>query len=207
MIRVSLFAASVAVVFLIWTKFGSRGRAGPISGGGPEPFRQFTLLVRDPVRVVHVLWQTTRTLGWLDVKQSIAGIGWLDVSFPTWFYAGLIVTFVVVLTSAIRFERRDVARFVGGLLVIVATVLATGFSLYILATPYGAATMYNIQGRYLLPLVPVLIVVLGLQTARRPPLIVVSRFVDEYAMISLVGLQLLVAAEYAVMIRLRYWVK
>jgi len=46
-----------------------------------------------------------------------------------------------------------------------------------------------------------------LQTARRPPLIVVSRFVDEYAMISLVGLQLLVAAEYAVMIRLRYWVK
>ena len=56
-------------------------------------------------------------------------------------------------------------------------------------------------------MLPILIVVLGLKANRRPLVRIVSDVIDEYVTISLIVFQLLFAAECAIMIRTRYWVR
>ena len=79
--------------------------------------------------------------------------------------------------------------------------------MYILANQYSAARIYGLQEWYFPPMLPILIVVLGLKANRRPLVRIVSDVIDEYVTISLIVFQLLFAAECAIMIRTRYWVR
>jgi len=204
---VSVFVASVVIIFVGWASFGSHGQSGPPTGGPSTAYRQLVLTVTDPVKDIQVLWATFRYWGWLFTKQAVAGIAWLDISFPTWVYLSLVLFFLLALASAVRVGRSDLARVGWSLLVIVATYVATAFSLYILANQYAVGRIYGFQGRYLLPMLPILIIVLGLHPRETRLTSRVTAVVQEYAPIYLVCMQILFAVECAVMIRERYWLK
>ena len=205
--RVSVFVASFAIPFAIWATFGSRGQDGVVSPGKKVATQQLIAVLTNPLRDVIVLYHTLHYWGWLLTSQAVAGIAWLDIFFPTWFYVSLVVIFVVALFSAVRHGRQDRRRIGLSLLVVLVTALATAFSLYILANQYGSPMIFGLQGRYFLPMLPITIVVVGAHSTQRPLSRVVATIVDDYASLSLISLQILIATEVFVVIRNRYWVK
>lgn len=207
LVRVVVFAGSVSIAYALWSKFGARGEGGPMPPGSFSPARQIRLMITDPMKDVEVAGQTLRQWGWLFWKQLVAGIGWLDVSFSTWVYVSLSVALILSVLSTLYRRRGDVSRFVWSLLVLVITASAISFSLYAFYSSYAVSVIYGLQGRYYLPLIPPMIIILGLQRTRTPVFRIAANAASEYAAISLISIQLLIATEYVVTLLSRYWYK
>lgn len=205
--RILVFMGSVSITYALWALFGAKGAGGPMPPGSFSPSRQLRLILTDPLKVVEVTSQTIGKWGWLFWKQLIAGIGWLDVAFPTWFYASLSVVLILSIVSTIYRRRSDLTRAIWLLLVLAITASAISFSLYVFYSPYAASSIYGLQGRYYLPLVPPIILVLGLERTRTPLWRITTNTASEYAAITLISLQLLSATEYIFVLLSRYWYK
>ncbi len=85
-------------------------------------------------------------------REAIGVLGWLDVPLPWWAY---LLSAVTLLAAAIW--RRAVEPPVPAPLVVgslVATLFLVALSLYFIWTPVGADRLEGFQGRYLLPVLP-----------------------------------------------------
>ena len=204
-IRVLTFIASAGIVYELWSRFGARGAGGPIPASTFAPARQLRLMVTDPLKDTEVLATTLWRSGWIFWEQLVAGIGWLDVFFPRWVYTSLTVLVVASIFSIVPRSTLGTWRLVWSLAVLILTALGTSFSLYVFYSSYGATTINGLQGRYYLPLIPMLIVVLGIQTTHSPLSRRFANVVGEYGGTALISFQILVATEYAVTLLQRYW--
>ena len=175
--------------------------------GSFSPARQLRLILTNPLKVVEVTGSTIGKWGWLFWEQLIAGIGWLDVAFPTWVYVSLSVVLILSIVSNIFRKRSDLTRVIWLLLVLAITASAISFSLYVFYSPYAASSIYGLQGRYYLPLVAPIILVLGLEKTRTPLWRISTNAASEYAAITLISLQLLSTTEYVFVLLSRYWYK
>jgi uncharacterized membrane protein len=205
-LRVIVVTGSATAAYEVWERFltGSRGRTVPLIGVAPA--RQLKLVLTNPVKDFNVVAQTLHVDGLLYWKGFIAGIGWLDTWFPSWFYQGLSVVFVLAVVNAISLRRRQVVRTVWSLLVLALAALALMFTFYLVDTPYSNPTITGFQGRYLLPLLPSLLVVLGWQSdSMSPRFRLTSNAVQQYAAIALVGLQLWIYTDFVITVLHRYW--
>lgn len=206
-VRVIVFMASAGVPYALWSRFWARGVGGTPPLYPLAPGRQLRLVITDPLKDLVVIYQTLWQGSWLFWRQLVAGIGWLDVGFPTWAYVALTIVVAASILSVVDTTRSDVRRLLWSLLVLFATACGISFSLYVAYSPYAAGGIYGLQGRYYLPLMPMLIVILGLHPTSHPRLRAVSNTVGEYATLALISFQLLVAAEYVVVLLQRYWYK
>ncbi len=205
--KVIVFVASAGIPYALWSHFWARGVGGTPPLYPLAPSRQLRLVLSDPLKDLEVIYQTLWRDSWLFWRQLVAGIGWLDVAFPTWVYVALTIVVAASFVTVIDTKHEDLRRFLWSLLVLFATACGISFSLYVAYSPYGARGIYGLQGRYYLPLLPMLIVVLGLHPTRSARLRLAANAVGEYATVALVSLQLLVAAEYVAILLQRYWYK
>lgn len=198
------FMAGTVLAYEAWAKLGERS-SGPATINGVAAGRQLKLLLTNPTKDWSVLIQTLRANGWIYYKELIGGIGWLDGWFPSWFYKTFAVILIIALVSLVTVTRAHLGRFIWSLFVIASTIGAFMLTFYLIGTPYAQPVIYGIQGRYLLPLVPILIVVLGREVVGTPWRHRFSNVVTEYASVSLICLQVLVATEFAFVLLHRYW--
>lgn len=116
---------------------------------------QFNHLLIHPLRLPEVMVNSfVANGGWL-LATMIGYLGWTDTAMPSWYYkaasAGLILAFVAPGNEGFRpwptlFAS---ATFFG-----IAT--ATCFALYLSWTSVDQATINGLQGRYILPILPLL---------------------------------------------------
>ncbi len=198
------FGATSALVYALWAKFGAQGKGGPAIPGVISPVRQFLFVLHYPWNFMHVLFRTFRFGALPYGMQFLAGIGWLDGFFPRWFYLLLTAIFLTAVFLAYR-RREKVGRMLWLLAALFATFFAIILSFYLVYSPYTWPAIDGFQGRYLIPLIPPLLVILGLETSRAPRLPAVRDTIMSYADVALISLQLLVAAEFAVTLLNRYW--
>jgi hypothetical protein len=93
-------------------------------------------------------------------REAIGVLGRLDLPLPGWLY-GLWAAALAgaVLGDMLAEERREGPRVQETLLILaigVACLFATYLALYLTWTPVGAKRIEGVQGRYLLPLLPLL---------------------------------------------------
>jgi hypothetical protein len=167
----------VALPAVVWTAFAMWAiavpasqpsyAAGPLWPGSPgaifnsaNPAAQLRVLAANPFRVFTLPFGTIATDPWL-ARETVGLLGWLAVPMPAWLYA----TWAVAVGCAIgadglgRAEGRPAGRWAdAGLLVlaVLAGVVLIYLSQYLVWTMVGAARVEGPQGRYLLPLVPML---------------------------------------------------
>jgi uncharacterized membrane protein len=205
-LRAIVITGSAAAAYEVWAKFltGPPGKASPLIGVAPA--RQLVLVLTNPVKDFDVVTQTLRVNGLLYSKEFIAGIGWLDTWFASWFYQGVGAIFILAVVSAISLRRRQAVRTVWSLLVLALTAFALMFTFYLVDTPYSSSTITGFQGRYLLPLLPSMLVVLGWQSDPISPRTrLASNVVQGYAATALVGLQLWIYTDFVITVLHRYW--
>ena len=203
--KVAIFVAASLAVYGVWTIFGAHGSGGPSVGFKPSPLRQIEYVTTHPFFYVKVVFETFRWGGWAYIQEFLAGIGWLDVRFPNWLYEGIsLIVVVLIMSGALR--RRDSRwRFLSSLFVLFLAFQAIFLSFYIFYCPYQWPLIDGFQGRYAIPLVPILIVLFGLDRRRAPRLRAISDAVVGQSDLILVSLELLVACEFFMTLLSRYW--
>ncbi len=153
--------------------------AGPLWPGTPgEMFRasiptvQARVLFADPWRLLTLPWDTLRQDVWL-VRQTIGVLGWLSVVLPAWYYTlWLYAGAAGLLADALRQDRQALAlRWMDRALLLLGALVALWVifdAQYLLWTHIGHPLVEGVQGRYLLPLLPLAgLAVSGLVAAPR----------------------------------------
>ncbi len=141
--------------------------AGPLWPGprpaifaGTDIRAQLGVLLARPARLVTLPWRSL----WHDPdlgRQAIGILGWLNVRLPPWLYglwawalaAAAVADAVGRRAGAVVLPARQAAW---PLLCLVAALLGVYLSQYLSWTAVGGAFIDGVQGRYLLPLLPIL---------------------------------------------------
>jgi uncharacterized membrane protein len=107
-------------------------------------------------------------------EEIIGVLGWLDVRLP-----GAVMLFATIAVIAIALTsgtRADARVRVAALAILAVCVLAISFSLYLTWSAVGAGEVAGIQGRYFLPLLPLLLIAIGIRPHPLPPWVVAAAF-------------------------------
>jgi hypothetical protein len=170
---VALTAAPVALWWALVISFVSVRfyipfyRPGPLFTGdpatqtyGPDPAVNLQILLHPATRLLTLPWVTLADGGRETLRQMIGVLGGLAIVFPEPFYIawGVALTLAIGGTALVR--RAGGPRAAESLFVLAlmaASLWLTLITEYIDWRPVGADHIQGMQGRYLLPLLPMLI--------------------------------------------------
>ena len=155
-------AALVLVPLLLWTAHVSASFVDVRVLIDGSALMRMTGLVMDPLLLIEMLVNSFRLKSEFYGASMIGVLGWLDTWLPSgiYLYATLLLAAALVGDALSRNAIRPVDR---GLLAAAfpAFVLTTMVILWAAWTPVGAEAIEGVQGRYFLPVLPLLACVLG----------------------------------------------
>lgn len=151
-LKVVIGAAAVIAV-IIWMRILSG--LTPEPGPGSSLSGQFRLMLANPLLLPKVMINTCARSGdWL-ARTVVGYLGWTDAIMPSWFYRTAGFTLFLALIAP---GNHGPALWPGALGLVTVAGLITLFSaaLYITWTPVGQGWINGLQGRYILPVLPLL---------------------------------------------------
>ena len=130
---------------------------------------QIAWVLHHPSEIPRIAWATLRQNGVFYYESMIGVLGWLDTHMHKDYYrvAAVVCVSLVIVTVL---DRRGAARAIRGTdravvaLALVASVSMIFAALYVSWTPVGQRVIEGVQGRYFLPLLPMLALLLPERT-------------------------------------------
>jgi len=161
---VLLGIGSIAVIELAWLALGSRAGRVPVVTGSQNvsASRQGQYVIHHLDSLAPLLFNTIKADAGFYTRSGIGILGWLDTPLPSWSYIGAAILIIASVIGLMATTRPQPLLLVVAGVAIVAAALLTFLTLYADWTPVGAKTVLGIQGRYLLPLFPILVACIGL---------------------------------------------
>jgi uncharacterized membrane protein len=153
MLRKVLLCLLVAVIVSWWSSIIDE--LMPIWPTGVSVSEQARLLSEHPFTLPAVILRSLAEDGGWYLKTVVGHLGWTDTEMPIWYYQ---VAAVVFASAVIAAGNRGPVLWPGLLgIAVFGGLLGTQFgALYLTWTPVGHPTVKGFQGRYLLPVLPVL---------------------------------------------------
>ena len=146
--------ATVAVATVVtWMRI----LAGLVPPLAPElsPAGQTQLLLANPLLLPTLIVNTLAMQGIWLMKTVVGGLGWVDTLMPNWYY--LVAAIALGAALIAPGNRRPLLRPAAlGLFTIAALFTVLCAALYVSWTPLGQSTINGMQGRYILPVLPLL---------------------------------------------------
>ncbi len=168
-------AASVALSILatLWVVGAqSQGNSEAVLKANQNVAGQIAYVKEHPVNVMVLV--ALHTGKYLRLSPLIGPLGWLDASLSPWTVAKyrhivLMAIFLEILLASCLFFSRErrlptQSQLISAILLVgsqVGAALAVTFILYLTWTPPGASTVMGVQGRYFLPMLLTVPLVLG----------------------------------------------
>ena len=153
---------SQALYHIMSRKTGETVMTAPLDG-------QLAFIVADPVAYVRVLVSSIVERAPVYALQIVGRFGWNAILLPLAAYplAGIMVGAAVLSGSGVRIS---IGRRLWWLAVAVGTALLIETAMYLTGTPLGADFVQGTQGRYFLPLLPLVLLAImpegGVRAAR-----------------------------------------
>jgi uncharacterized membrane protein len=118
---------------------------------------QLQRLRRDPLLLPAVMMNSFASTGVWLLATVIGYLGWIDARMPDWYYLTAAGALVMAMIAPNGRDRGPVL-WPGALALLTFGALLTAVcaALYITWTPLGQATINGMQGRYILPVLPLL---------------------------------------------------
>ncbi|MGO3518277.1 MAG: DUF2142 domain-containing protein [Acetobacter cibinongensis] len=156
------FLLSVVSVVL-WSQIGIKPvKVQFLAEQGASDSGQVHWILTHLTAIPALAYNTLKDSGRGYVLQGIGVLGWLDTPLPPWFYLSILVIFpAIILVSVSPFLRKETlpqTKIVSAI-TIISTLLCIGsvfLSLYIIWTVVGWPRVEGVQGRYFLPIIPLL---------------------------------------------------
>jgi uncharacterized membrane protein len=134
-----------------------------------DPYRQTLFILTQPWQYVIVLLTTLKVWWWTYIKWFVGVLGWLDTWLPSWIYSTYIAVFILGAALDRGVGRpMHTAEKVFLAAIWFATVLLIFTSQYITYSKPMAETVRGVQGRYFIPMVLPLLLVLYNRRLRVP---------------------------------------
>lgn len=149
-----------------------------------EPLYTLNYVIHDPVATFGVFFRTFERMTDFYFKSGIALMGWLEIGVPTIYLVGFSVV-LLLSTVKVTNEKEEISS-VGKLLlgaIVVLVSLAVYLSLLLAWTKLSANMVDGIQGRYFLPILPLILLLC------RNKVLTVSKNIDKYLVCILIFLQ------------------
>ncbi len=153
----TVVSAIISMILFVAYAVLAGGKYGPdeVSMAGQVHYLS-THLPMIPKLLVHSLAQW----GPFYLKTFIAGLGWFDVWYPARFYLAATIALLASLALAVlrrtEIDRSNIAESIISLLVLAGSSLLVLIGLYLAYTPVGGPLILGVQGRYFLPLFPIM---------------------------------------------------
>ena len=187
-----------AVVLVVTTLVGlelSRAGFAPQRHDRPDPAGAAAAMLSTPWQLAEVAARDMVINGPGYLMGFTGVLGWLDAPVPRTTRMMLFVVMLsIVVAESQRLESSALSR-IAALALIVASVLLVQLSLYFSYTPPGSGMIVGVQGRYFLPIAPLL-------TLALPRLVDIKPGFARIAGICFVPVSLAVTI---VVVAIRYW--
>jgi len=146
-------AAMALVAVVIWMRILSG--LTPAPGADSSLAGQFHLMLANPLLLPKVMIHTFALNGGWLLKTVVGYLGWTDAIMPHWYYRSAAIVLTLALIAP---GNAGPALWPGvlGLVTIVALTSVFSAALYITWTALGSPTINGLQGRYILPVLPLL---------------------------------------------------
>lgn len=141
------------VINLIWGVFAPEN---PINTVG-----QINVLKHNIFDYIEILYLTTREMMQFYIESSVGILGWLDTKLPFWLIYSYILILLIHTFSNKILEKRDFKFLISMLLYVIGIYLGVLTGLYIIFNSPNVPYITGVQGRYFLPLIPIMIVLLS----------------------------------------------
>ncbi|MFO1059730.1 MAG: DUF2142 domain-containing protein [Dongiaceae bacterium] len=145
------FGLAAAALVLAWVAVANRSMPGYTQAAAVR--QQLAFLLSQPLAGLAVARDTVLALDAGFWRSVVGLLGWVDTPMPRWYYTAAAIALAVALWAG-----SNPAPWLGpallAALTIAVTALLIGGALYLTWTPVGAPTVLGLQGRYLLPLLP-----------------------------------------------------
>jgi uncharacterized membrane protein len=149
----ALIAAVAVVMVILWMRILS-GLTPPVASDSSLS-GQFHRLLADPLLLPSVMMNSFANDGFWLLETLIGYLGWIDTQMPNWYYltaaGALVIAAIAPNNRGSVLWPSTLALFTFG-----ALLTAVCAALYITWTPLGSTTINGMQGRYLLPVLPLL---------------------------------------------------
>lgn len=152
----------IGIVSIFFSRFSQVVELSTVPTDGYMDKQTYTIgaLVHEPIRIVYIVYATLRNgvSGYLSTLLG-SGMGWSYVSLPRVLQFGLVV--VLVFASLQRegeqkpLSQKDKAWFV---LASLLCIMAIEGAMLLAYTPLGVNYIKGVQGRYFLPVLPLLLI-------------------------------------------------
>jgi uncharacterized membrane protein len=118
-----------------------------------DPSAQMAGLMKHPLSIWQIAGQTLTSAEYFNVSRSVVGIlGCLNVTLSPWVYAvGLDAILLAASTCFLQVSGRSPLYHITAALLFALSIGAIYGALYLTWTPAGAGAVSGFQGRYLLP--------------------------------------------------------
>ena len=136
-----------------------------------EPAEQISFIMHNPVTYMGILIKTVQ-VNWRPYWGSLVGIlGWLDIPLPIWIYYTYAAVFVTAAITDTKGGGEKTLGFIErGLLGVIwlLSFILVETSMYVLCTQPGSPEVVDVQGRYLIPTMPLLLLILHNRWVKMP---------------------------------------
>ena len=165
--RVVPLGLLLGVALACWYRLGARIQgAYAVAGPSVSPVRQLKFILAHPGSTAHVASATLRLDSNFYWHSFVGILGWLDTPLESWLYLGVIVGLGVLLAIRLVTGKRDWATLICCAAVVIFSAALIFIALYLDWSPVGSRVVVGVQGRYFLPLAPVIILALGVDRPR-----------------------------------------
>jgi len=154
---------------LLWL-LGARTAEPVVASPGTNPEEQLLFILRNPIGFMRITFRTV-SVGWLDYGRTLVGVlGHLNIPLP----GALYLIYPLALVAAALTDPRDPEelsplRRIALVGIFVACAACVFTMAYLGWNPVGAKTISGVQGRYFVPVLPLLLLALPAVGTRLPP--------------------------------------
>jgi len=149
----AILAALGSILIILWLVL--LPKLMPAEPTGASVSGQLNAIIRQPLLLPYVLYNTFRENAFWLFETLVGRLGWLDTPLPHWYTWTAAVALACAWLAPGNRPPWVVPASVG-LLTFVAILLNSAAALYASWTPIGKMTIDGVQGRYILPLLPLL---------------------------------------------------
>jgi hypothetical protein len=170
--------------------------------GFVDEHAQVMFIEHHPLRALATIARDVGEHAWVYTHQMIGVLGWLTIPLPRTLVVAIIALLVVVAATA--GPRLTRAQRIAALVIAIASIVTVELSEYISWTAVGANVVEGVQGRYFLPILPLLLI--GMSRPSIPPkwlavvIAIVMTFANGVALAEDAGMAARVRSEF-----LRSW--
>ena len=133
-----------------------------------DALAQLSYVLGHPASFVRLLLSNLRTLGPAYWHETVGVLGWLDFPVPGWILFGLTLCLLVTVSSSHNSELRLTSRFrIASFVLGAGGLVLTLLLVYLAWNQVGATAIEGWQGRYCLPLLPLMLLAVANRLGHR----------------------------------------